>query len=103
MIATDNNRCLQLAARHHLVECEAKPVTIAKADPADPRRQSLELDPCSRHVEPIVEMLVVRHQLLHLGVGAVDILRISRERRPAEWTDAPAEQRTDVGWDETGE
>ena len=40
---------------------------------------------------------VVRQQLLHLGVGAIDVFRIARQRRPAERTDAAAEQRPDIG------
>ena len=46
---------------------------------------------------------VVRQQLLHLGVGAVDVLRVARQRRPAERADAAAEQRADVGRHEAGE
>ena len=56
-----------------------------------------------RHVEPVVQVRVVRHQLLHLGVGAVDVLRIARQRRPAERADAAAEQRADVGRHEARE
>src|SRR5260221_159554 len=48
-------------------------------------------------------MLVVRHQFLNLGVGPEDILGISRESRPPEWSDAATEERTDVGGDENGE
>ena len=76
MIATDDDRRLQFAARHHFIERQAQPVAIAKADPADPRRQALELDPRSGHVEPIMKMLVVRHQLLDLGVGVENVFRI---------------------------
>ena len=43
MIATDDDRRLQFAARHHFVERQAQPVAIAKADPADPRRQPWNL------------------------------------------------------------
>ena len=103
MIAADHDRRLQLAARHHLVEGEAQPMAVAEPDPADARRQALELDARSRHVEPVVQVRVVRHQLLHLGVGAVDVLRIARQRRPAERPDAAAEQRADIGRHEARE
>ena len=76
MIAADDDRRLQFAARHHFIERQAQPVAVAKADPADPRRQPLELDPRLRHVEPVVKMLIVRHQLLDLGVGTEDIFGI---------------------------
>ena len=103
MIAADDDRRLQFAARHHFIERQAQPVAIAKADPADPRRQPLELDPRPGHVEPVVKMLVVGHQFLDLGVGAEDVFGIPRERRPPERPDAAAEQRTDVGRNEARE
>jgi hypothetical protein len=77
-------------------------VAIAEPDPADPRRQALEVDALARHVEPVVEMRVVGQQFLHLGVGLRDILGIARQRRPAERADAAAEQRADIGRDEAG-
>ncbi len=71
---------LQLAPRHHLVEGEAEPVPVAQPHPADARRQALEVDALARHVEPVVQMRVVGQQLLHLRVGAVDVLRVARKR-----------------------
>ena len=92
-----------LAVAHHLVEGEAEAVALAEADPADARGQALEGDPLARHVEPAVEVRVVGDQLLHLGVGLVDVLGIARQRGPAERADAAAEQRPDIGGDEAGE
>ena len=60
-------------------------------------------DPLARHVEPVVQVRVVRDQLLHLGVGAVDVLRVARQRRPAERPDAAAEERADIGRHEARE
>ena len=60
MVAADDDRRLQLAVRDHLVEGEAEPVAVAEADPADARRQALEGDALARHVEPVVQMRVVR-------------------------------------------
>ena len=97
MIAPDHDRRFQLALRHHLVEGKTDAVPVAEPDPADARRQALEVDALPRHVEPVMQMLVVRQQLLHLLVGLVDILRIARERDPAERANAAAEQRTDIG------
>ena len=51
----------------------------------------------------VMQMRVVRHQLLHLGVGPVDVLGVARQRRPAERADAAAEQRADIGGHEAGE
>ena len=77
-------------------------MAVAEAHPADARRQALEADAPPRHVEPIVQMRIVRHQLLDLGVGLVDIFRVARQRGPAERPDAAAEQRPDVGGHEAG-
>ena len=103
MIAADHDRRLQFAARDHLVEREAEPVALAEADPADARRQALEVDALARHVEPVVQMRVVGQQFLHLGVGLVDVFRIARQRGPAERPDAAAEQRADIGRHEARE
>ena len=97
MVAPDHHRRLELAARHHFIKGETRAMPIAKPDPADPRRQALERDPLLRHVEPIVQMGVLREKLLHLGIGLADILRIARQRRPAERPHTPAEQRPDIG------
>ena len=48
-------------------------------------------------------MLVIRDDLLHFGVGLVDVLRVTGQGNPAERSDAAAEQRTDIGRDEAGE
>ena len=76
---------------------------VAQADPADARGQALKLDALARHVEPAVQVRVVGEQLLHLGVGLVDVLGIARQRRPAERPDAAAEQRPDIGRHEARE
>jgi hypothetical protein len=55
-----------------------------------------------RHVEPVVEMRIVGDQLPHLGVGARDVLRVARQRRPAERTDAATKQGADISGDEAG-
>ena len=50
-----------------------------------------------------VQVRVVGQQLLHLRVGAVDVLGIARQRGPAERPDAAAEQRPDIGRHEARE
>ncbi len=69
---------------HHLVEHQPGAVAVAEADPADARGQALEGDPLARHVEPAVQVLVLREERLHRRVGAVDVFRVAGERRPAE-------------------
>ncbi len=77
--------------------------SLTQADPADARRQALKADALAGHVQPVVQVRVVRDQFLDLGVGLVDVLRVARQRDPAERTDTTAEQRADVGRHETGE
>ncbi|MNV22437.1 hypothetical protein D3C71_1134080 [compost metagenome] len=77
MVTADDNRRLQLAVLDHFIEGKPKTMAVAKADPANTCRQALECDALARHVEPIVQMLVVRQQFLHLGVGLVDVFRIT--------------------------
>src|SRR5260221_711998 len=74
----------------------SRPMTLGQAHPADAGRQTLKLNPRSRHVEPMVQVRIVGDQFLDLRIGLVDVLRIARQRRPAERSDTPAEQRPDV-------
>ena len=103
VVSSDDDRRLELPARDHLIEGEPEPLPVAEAHPADACRQALELDALARHVEPVMQMPVPGQELAHFAVGAVDVLRVARERRPAERTHAAAEERADVGRDEAGE
>ena len=96
VIAADDDGRGQFAARDHLVEGEPQAMTLAEAHPADARRQALKMNARSRHVEPVMQMRIIRNQFLDLRVGLVDILGIAGQRGPAERTDAAAEQRADV-------
>jgi hypothetical protein len=58
-------------------------MAVLQADPADPRRQALERDALARHVEPVVQVRVVGDSSFTF-VGLVDVLRIARQRDPAE-------------------
>ena len=66
------------------------------------RRQSLELDPLARQIDPAAENFVLREHLQHQIVGGVNVGRIARERRPAERPASFAEQRTNVRRHESG-
>jgi len=48
MVATDRDRCGEVAARHEVVERDAEVRTRPLPKPADARRQSLEADPFTR-------------------------------------------------------
>src|SRR5690606_11095913 len=60
VVAPDHDRRLQFAVADHLVERQAELVALAQADPADACRQALEGDALARHVEPVVQLRVVR-------------------------------------------
>ena len=77
MVSADDDGGLQLAGSHHFVERQSQAVTIAKSDPADARRQSLEFDFLGGHVQPAMQMGIVGDQRLHLRVGPSDIFRIA--------------------------
>src|SRR3989344_1856272 len=103
VVATDHDGRRQLTATHHFVERQAQLGAQAQANPADTCRQALEADALARHVQPVVQVGVVRNQLFYLGVGLVDVFSVARQRSPTERADATAEQRTDVGRYETRE
>ena len=72
VVAADDDRRLRVAAR--TISLNARPSRWrCRAQPADARRQALELDALARHVEPAVQVRVVRDQFLHLVVGALDV------------------------------
>ena len=103
MITSDHHRRLQLAIADHFVESEPEFVAQAEAHPADPRRQALEADPVARHVQPAMQVRIVRDEFLDLGIGPVDVFRVAGQRDPAERADASAEQRAHVGRHESRE
>src|SRR6185437_2525398 len=103
VVASDDDRSPELTASHHLVEGQAQAVPVPEAHPADACRQSLEVDALARHVQPMMQMPILRQELTHFGVGPVDVLGIARQRGPAERTDAAAEQRPDVSRNEARE
>jgi len=85
------------AALHHLIEGESQAMALPQSGPSNSRRQSLEMD--SRNA-PISSQLCkwgsAGDEFAHFGIGLVNVFRISRQRHPAEGTDAAAEQRPDV-------
>src|SRR5690242_6373801 len=66
VVAADDDRGLELTARHHLVEGEPETMPVPEPYPADARREALELDALARHVEPMVQVRIMRDELAHL-------------------------------------
>jgi len=103
MIAPNHNGRLQFTIADHFIKGEAQLVSLSETDPADTRRQTLEVNALTGRIQPLVEMWVIRNQLLHLGVSLVDILRVTRERCPTERPDTATEQWAHVSGNETRE
>src|ERR1700733_6730593 len=96
MIAADYDGRGDLTALYHFIERQTQTMTLPQAHPANARRQSLKMESRARHIEPLMQVRIVRNQLLDLGVGLVDILRITRQGHPAKGADAAAKQRPNV-------
>src|SRR5262245_35549899 len=58
MIATNDDRRLELTRRDHFIERKAEPMPLSQTDPADARGQPLETDALARHVEPAMQMRI---------------------------------------------
>ena len=57
MVTADHNRRRDRASPNQLVDREARLGPVAVAEPADPGRQALEVDPLPRHGDPLAEAL----------------------------------------------
>ena len=77
MIAADHDGRVELAVSYHLIERKAETMPLAEPDPADARRQALELDTRAGHVQPAMQMWIVGNQFFHFRVGALDVARIA--------------------------
>src|SRR6185312_9796154 len=77
VIATDDDRCLDLALADHLVEGEPEQMPFLVPEPADAGRQALEADALRGVIEPAQQPFLVRKQLARLRVRARDVLRVA--------------------------
>src|SRR5512132_1208719 len=100
MIPPDHHRRLDLARADELVDREPRTGAVAVAEPADPRRQSLERDPPRRELQPALQQGVVGEEVAKYRVDRRDVRRLSRQRRPPKRADAATEERPDIGRDE---
>ncbi len=103
VVAAEHDRGLHVAPGDQLVEPDPGQVPLAVAEPADPRRQTLEVDLLLGHPDPPGQRLVIGEQVEDGGVGGGDVGRVTGQRGPAERPPALAEQRPDVGGHEAGE
>ena len=103
MVTANHHRRAQLTIFNHVVKGLGEAGTVFQTHPANACRQALEADALAGHVQPVVQVRVIRDQLFDLGVGFIDIFRVTTERRPTERANALAEQRTNVSRHKTGE
>ena len=93
----------ELAAGDHLVEAQPGEVPLLVAEPADARRQALEVHLLAGLGDPAAQVLVLGEQLEDRAVGRGDVGRVAGERGPAERPLALGEERPDVRGHEPGE
>ena len=96
VIAADDDRRRHAALADQLVEPQPEARALAVAEPADARRQSLERDPLLRQPDPSAQRRVAGEHLERGLRRCRDVLRIARQRRPAERPLAFAEERPNV-------
>src|SRR3954464_15607473 len=101
MIASDDDRCFELAGCDHFVELEAGFCTLAVTQPAYTCRQTLKLDLFLRHRQPASKMVVVRKKIHDRVVSFVNVLAIARQCDPAKRPFALAKKRTNIRGYET--
>src|SRR5208337_4614435 len=95
VVTAHHDRRFDLALLYQVVERQAELRALAITEPADAARQSLELDPLAREIDPATEDFVLGKHLQHQIVGSVNVGGIARKRGPAERSAPFAEQRTD--------
>src|SRR5260370_40976708 len=100
MVSADDDRRLDGAIADELVEAQAGARTFAVAEPADARRQALDLLFLARRGDPAHQGGVGGELLEHGAVGDSDVLGVTRERHPSERALAFAEKGPDVCRDE---
>ena len=101
MVSPDHDRCLDATRADELVDREPRLGTVSQPEPADTRRKALELNSLGSHLEPALQQLILREQVLERLVDHGDVARLAGERCPAEGADPARKQRPDIGRDES--
>ena len=78
MVAPNNHWRFQFAIGDHFIKRHTETMAVAQTDPTNPRRKTLERNAFARHIEPVVQMLVVWQQLFDLLVRLINIFRVTR-------------------------
>src|ERR1700730_5795294 len=102
MVAADDDWSLDLPAVHQVVHSNAEFGAFAIPKPANPRRQSLIMNPLSRELHPSRERFVFRKQFEGKLVGTRDVCRFAAQRDPTKRPASFAKKRPNVLRDKTG-
>ena len=103
VVPADHDRRRELSRGHHLVEAKSGEVALLVAEPANTGRQSFELDLLSGLLDPATKVFVVGEELEDGFVGLINVLGVSRQRRPAEGSFALCKEGANIGGNEAGE
>src|SRR5208282_6428949 len=101
MISPHHYRRFQLAARDQFVEREAEFVSLAVAQPANPRWQPLKLHAFLRQLDPARQVLVLRKHFEDELVRTRDVRSFAGKCCPAERPFAFAKKRPDINRDKS--
>ena len=102
MIAPDHDRSFNLAAFDELVHGDTELGAFAVTEPANPRGQSLKMDPLFREFHPAHERFVFGKQFECELVCARDVLRLSAQCHPTKRAAPFAKKGANVFRNETG-
>src|SRR5579871_3350317 len=103
MVAANGYRCREFPFADQVVHSFAHAGPFAVAQPADTCRESLKGKAAACEPQPPGKDFVLGKELESKSVCAVDIFGIARERYPAKWSGARAEERANVLRHEAGD
>ena len=101
MVAANHQGRIKFAIPDHFIKGKSKAMALAKAHPADAGWQTLKGYALTRHIKPIVQMFIVGDQFFHALISFINIFRVARKSRPAEWANSPAEERANISWNKS--
>src|SRR5207245_10009279 len=96
MIASNYNWRFDFTAFHQLVHRNAELGALAVTEPANPRGQSLKLNPFTGELHPARKRLVFRKKFERELIGARDIFGVAAQCDPAKWPAPFAKKRTNI-------
>src|ERR1051326_4701438 len=102
MIAPNHDRRFDLAALDQLVHRYAELGAFPVTEPANPRGQTLIMDPLLRELHPTRKRFVFGKQFERELVRTRDVVRLSAQCDPAKRAASFAEKRTNVFRNEAG-